>query len=89
MKYLDLLLKMYDQSGNAEDRYNPSQIIFKTSMSPVSDYNADPMTNSVSFKYKSSITGKTTNANKKDGENTEQEIQRLRKIMKLLFHQNI
>ena len=32
MKYLDLLLKIYDQSGNAEDRYNPSQIIFKTSM---------------------------------------------------------
>ena len=32
MKYLDLLLKIYDQSGNAEDRYNPSQIILKTSM---------------------------------------------------------
>ena len=24
--------RIYDQSGNAEDRYNPSQIIFKTSM---------------------------------------------------------
>ena len=24
--------RIYDQSGNAEDRYNPSQIIFKTSV---------------------------------------------------------
>ena len=24
--------RIYDQPGNAEDRYNPSQIIFKTSM---------------------------------------------------------
>ena len=47
------------------------------------------MTSSVSFKYKSSIIGKTTNANKKAGENTEQEIQRLRKIMKMLSRQNI
>ena len=34
--------------------------------------NADPITNSASFKYKTSITGKTSNANQND-ENTEQE----------------
>ena len=37
MKYLDLLLKIevYDQPGNAENRYRPSkQIRFKTSMLP-------------------------------------------------------
>ena len=39
---------------------------------PVYDYNADPITNSQSFKYKSSITGKTSNANQENGENTEQ-----------------
>ena len=30
---------------------------------PTDNYNADPITNSESFKYKSSITGKTSNAN--------------------------
>ena len=36
---------------------------------PNNNYNADPITNSESFKYKSSITGKTSNANN----NSEQE----------------
>ena len=31
--------------------------------SPTDNYNADPVTNSKSFKYKNSITGKTSNAN--------------------------
>ena len=39
---------------------------------PTTNYNADPITNSESFKYKSSITGKTSNANQENGENTEQ-----------------
>ena len=39
---------------------------------PTINYNADPITNSESFKYKSSITGKTSNANQENGENTEQ-----------------
>ena len=38
---------------------------------PTANHNADPVTNSDSFKYKSSITGKTSNANKKNSENTE------------------
>ena len=57
---------------------------------PLNNYNADPITNSESFKYKSSITGKTSNANQENSENTvktlSKEIQRLRKILKLLFH---
>ena len=36
------------------------------------DYNADLITNSESFKYKSSITVKTSDANQEDGENTDQ-----------------
>ena len=43
------------------------------------NYNADPITNSESFKYKSSITGKTSNANQKNGENTEQENTKIKK----------
>ena len=39
---------------------------------PTINYNADPMINSESFKYKSCITGKTSNANQENGENTEQ-----------------
>ena len=34
--------------------------------------NTNPITNSESFKCKNSITGKTSNANQEDGENTEQ-----------------
>ena len=39
---------------------------------PTVNYNADLITNSESFKYKSSITGKASNANQENGENTEQ-----------------
>ena len=39
---------------------------------PTINYNADPITNSDSFKYKSCITRKTSNANQENGENTEQ-----------------
>ena len=38
---------------------------------PLNNYNADPITNSESFKYKSSITGKT-DENHEENENTEQ-----------------
>ena len=53
---------------------------------PTINYNADPITNSESFKYKSSITGKTSNANQKNDENTEPENTKIKKILKLLFH---
>ena len=39
---------------------------------PTFNYNADPITNSESFKYKSSITGKTSNSNREKGRNIEQ-----------------
>ena len=38
---------------------------------PVSNYNTDPITSSESFKYKVSITGKTSNINQEVCENTE------------------
>ena len=39
---------------------------------PTANPNADHITNSESFKYKISITGKTSNANQEDGKDTEQ-----------------
>ena len=36
------------------------------------NYNANFITNFESFKYKRTITGKTSNGNKENGENTEQ-----------------
>ena len=39
---------------------------------PTVTYNADPITNSESFKYKSSITGKTSNTNQENVENSVQ-----------------
>ena len=50
------------------------------------DYNANPITNSKSFKYKTSITGKTSNVNKKMVKTMNKKKQRLKKILKLLFH---
>ena len=41
---------------------------------------------SMSFKYKSSVTGKTSNANQQNGENTEQGNTKTKKILKLYFH---
>ena len=41
---------------------------------PANNYNANPITNSESFKYKSSITGKTSNLNQQYGKTLSKEI---------------
>ena len=46
---------------------------------PAANYNANPKTNSESFIYKTRITGKTSNANQENGENTEQENTKTKK----------
>ena len=53
---------------------------------PTVNYHADSITNSASFKYKNSITGKTSNANQENGDNTEQNNTKTKKVLKLLFH---
>ena len=53
---------------------------------PAANYNADPITNSASFKYNTSIRGKISNANQENVENTEQGNTKTKKILKLLFH---
>ena len=51
---------------------------------PTVNYNADPITNSESFKYKSSITGKTPNTNQENGENTEQGNTKIKKNLEIV-----
>ena len=51
---------------------------------PAVNYNADPITNSESFKFKISITGKTTNENQENGENIEQENTKTKKNIKIV-----
>ena len=52
---------------------------------PLNDDYPDPITNFASFKYKTNITGKTSNANQENSKTLSKEIKRLRKILKLLF----
>ena len=51
---------------------------------PTVNYNADATTNSKSFKYKSSITGKTSNANQENGENTKQGNTKIKKNLETI-----
>ena len=51
---------------------------------PTANHNADPVTNSDSVKYKSSITGKTSNVNKKNGEKTEQRDMKTKKNLEVV-----
>ena len=53
---------------------------------PADNYNANLLTNVESFKYKSTITGKTSKANQKTVKILSKIIQRLKKVLKLLFH---
>ena len=46
---------------------------------PTINYNADPITNSEPFRYKSSITGITSHANQENCETTEQENTKIKK----------
>ena len=48
---------------------------------PTVNYNEDPIKNSESFKYKSSIKGKTSNANQENGENAEQNNTKTKKLL--------
>ena len=51
---------------------------------PANNYNANPITNSESFKHKSHITAKTSNANQEDGENTKQRNTKTKKNLEIV-----
>ena len=81
---LDILMPMYNLIEHSKNyrkttgrfwnfyRDEPSNSPLNNDDPPTFTYNADPIKNSECFKYKSSITGKTSNANQENGENTEQ-----------------
>ena len=52
---------------------------------PDNNYNQNSITNSESFKYKTSITGKTSNENQENNENTEQENTKTKKIIEIVI----
>ena len=56
---------------------------------PTINYNAYSIIDSDSFKYKISITRKTSDANEEHSEKTERGKTKIKKILKLLFHKNI
>ena len=54
---------------------------------PTVNYNADPMTYFESFKHKSSITGKTSNANQENSANTEENNTKTKKNIEIVVKQ--
>ena len=77
-------------------RDEPNNLPINDDDLPTVNYNVDPIISPKSFKYKSSITGKKSNTNQENSTNQikkiqiketpSKEIQRLKKILKLLFH---
>ena len=47
------------------------------------NYNANPITNSESFEYRTNVAGKTSNANEENGENTEQENTKIKEYLEI------
>ena len=88
---LDIVMSMYNlleysknyrtTTGSLWNHYRdePNNPPLNDDDSSTINYNADPITNSESIKYKSIITGKTSNANQENGENTEQENTKIKK----------
>ena len=95
-EYLDIVMPMYnllEYSNNYRKttrsfwnyyRDEPNNPPLNDDDPPTINYDADPITNSESFKYKSSITGKTSNANEENGENTEQNDTKTKKNFEIV-----
>ena len=93
---LDILMPMYNlleysrnyrkTTGSFRNYYRdePNNPPLNDDDHPTINYNADPITNSESFKYKSSITGKTSNANQENGENTKQGNTKIKKNLEIV-----
>ena len=88
---LDVVMPMYNlleysknyrkTTGSLSNYYRdePNNPPLNNDNPPTVNYNADPITNSASFKYKRSITGKTPNANQKTVKTLSKKIQMLKK----------
>ena len=86
---LDVVIPMYNfldysknyrkTTGSLWNYYRDEPNIY-----PDNNYNQNSITNSESFKYKTSITGKTSNENQENNENTEQENTKTKKIIEIV-----
>ena len=93
---LDIVMPMYNllaysknyrkATGSLWDYYRdePNNPSLNDDDPPASNYNADPITNSESYKYKSSTTGKTSNANQENGKDTEQGKTKTTRYLKII-----
>ena len=73
---LNTAKKFKKKTGNLRNYYKD-----EPNNHPLTNYNADSITNSASFKYKTSITGKTSNANQENGANSEQRNTKIKKTL--------
>ena len=86
---LDVVIPMYNfldysknyrkTTGSLWNYYRDEPNIY-----PDNNYNQNSITNSESFKYKTSITRKTSNENQENNENTEQENTKTKKIIEIV-----
>ena len=86
---LDVVIPMYNfldcsknyrkTTGSLWNYYRDEPIIY-----PDNNYNQNSITNSESFKYKTSITRKTSNEIQENNENTEQENTKTKKIIEIV-----
>ena len=88
---LDIVMPMYNlleysknyrkTTGSLWNYYRdePNNPLLNDNVPPTINDNADAITNSASLKYKTSITGKTSNENLENGANTEQGYTKIKK----------
>ena len=93
---LDIVMPMYNLLENSKNyrkttgslsnyyRDEPNNPPPNVDDPPTVNCNADPITNSESFKYKSNITGKTSNTNQENGENNEQGNTKIKKNLEIV-----
>ena len=75
---LDVVMPMYNLLEYSKNHEQTTGSLWnyywdEPNIFPANNHNASPIRNSKSFKYKTSITGKISNQNQENGENTEQE----------------
>ena len=89
VEYLDVVMPMYNLLAYSKNYRKTTRSLWdyyrhEPNISPAADYNAYPITNSQSFKYKISIRGKTSNANQENGKNTEQGTTKTNKNLEIV-----
>ena len=88
-KDLDVVMPMYNLIGYSKNYRKTTGSLWNYYQDepinpPTTNYNADPIINSTSFKYKTSTTRKTSYANRENGENTEQGNTKTKKNLEIV-----